>query len=161
MKRFFRIFLWFIIVYILVDFFTYYTIKSTYFNKEVEVSSDYPQIEITESKATVTNGYVKGKVTNNTELPLVDQYLKFELYSKKGELKDTKYIKINELQPGESQDFELTYNTDLVDHVKLSVVPLSELSNADPSSFNMDLKINNKTSFWIIFGAIWLIGAAM
>ena len=161
MKRFFKYFLWFVILYVLVDIFSYYTIVTTYVDKAVAVNYSYPQVEIYESKATATNGYLKGKITNNTELPLVDQYLKVNLYSKKGNVLGTKYVKINELQPGESQEFEVTYNNDLVDHVESQVVPQSSIANANPNDFIMDLKANNKTSWFLWFSALMMILAAM
>ena len=160
-KRLFKYFIWFIILYALVDVFSYYTIVTTYVNKEVEVNYSFPQVEIYESKATATNGYLKCKVTNNTELPLADQYLKVNLYSKKGNLLGTKYVKLNELQPGESQDFEVTYNNDLVDHVSTSIVPQSEIENANPGELVMDLKKDNKTSWILWFSALMMILSAM
>lgn len=161
MKRFFKYFLWFVILYVIVDIFSYYTIVTTYVDKAVAVNYSYPQVEIYESKATVTNGYMKGKVTNNTGLPLVDQYLKCVLYSKNGNVLGTKYVKLNELQPEEGQDFEITFNNDLVDHLETAIVPLSAISNADPNDFIMDLKANNKTSWFFWFAAVMMILSAI
>ncbi len=159
-KRLFKYFIWFVILYVLVDVFSYYTIVTTYVNKEVSNYYSFPQVEIYESKATVTNGYLKGKVTNNTELPLVDQYLKVDLYSKRGSVLGTKYVKLNELQPGESQEFEVTYNNDLVDHVSTSIVPQSAISTASPNDLVMDLKKDNKTSWFLWFTALMMILSA-
>ena len=156
-KRLFKYFIWFVILYVLVDVFSYYTIVTTYVNKEVSNYYSFPQVEIYESKATVTNGYLKGKVTNNTELPLVDQYLKVDLYSKRGSVLGTKYVKLNELQPGGSQEFEVTYNNDLVDHVSTSIVPQSAISTASPNDLVMDLKKDNKTSWFLWFTALMMI----
>ena len=55
------------------------------------------------------------------------------------------------MQPGESQEFEVTYNNDLVDHVSTSVVPQSEISTANPQDLVMDLKADNKTSWFLWF----------
>ena len=161
MKRFFKYFLWFVILYVLVDIFSFYTIVSTYVDKPIAVNYSYPQVEIYESKATATNGYIKGKVTNNTELPLVNQYLKCMLYSKNGNVLGTKYVKLDELTQGSGQDFLVTFNNDLVDHIETAIVPQSAIANANPNDLIMDLKINNKTSWLVWFGAIMLILAAM
>ncbi len=160
MKRFYKYFIWFLIVYVLVDIFSYYTIVTTYVDKAVAVNYSYPQVEITESKATATNGYLKGKVTNNTELPLADQYLKVILYSKRDNVLGTKYVKLNELQPGESQEFEVTYNNDLVDHVETQIVPQSEISKANPKDLVMDLKAENKTGWFVWLCAVMMLLAA-
>ena len=161
MKRFLKYFLWFVILYVLVDIFSYYTIVTTYVDKKVAVNYSYPQVEIYESKATATNGYLKGKVTNNTELPLVNQYLKCILYSKRGNVLGTKYVKLDELEQGAGQDFLVTFNNDLVDHIETAIVPQSAIANANPNDLIMDLKVNNKTSWLVWFGAIMLILAAM
>ena len=56
MKTFFKYFVVFLIVYFLVDMGSLQVMKSAYLTKEFSANSDLPAIEITESKATITNG---------------------------------------------------------------------------------------------------------
>ena len=67
MKKFFKYLIWLILLYILVNGLTYVATKDDYKDlNNFVIVTDLPQIEVTESKAAYTHGYIKGQVTNNT-----------------------------------------------------------------------------------------------
>ena len=64
-------------------------------------------VEILDAKATRMNGYLKARVTNKTDKLIDKAYLKTDLFAK-GDLKAiSRYLEINDLQPGESKDYEI------------------------------------------------------
>lgn len=138
MKIFFKYFLIFLVVYFAVNLLSIQTIKSTYKNKKVDIESGYGQIDITDSKATVTNGYVRGKVTNNTDEDWKDKILKLDFFSKRGKNVGTKYINIGDLAKGESKDFESLFNIDNVDNVKANITDKVSLGDLSLLDFELD-----------------------
>ena len=81
-----------------------------------------PQVIVTENKATYVNGYVKGSIKNNTVGILNNMYLKIDMYSSRDVNLGTKYVKINNLNSNEIQDFEMWYQYTDVDYVELTIV---------------------------------------
>ena len=67
MKKLFKYFLAFVALYIIVDIGSYISIKSTYIPKDYEVYIDNPEVTVSEFKATTLNGYINGKIKNNTD----------------------------------------------------------------------------------------------
>lgn len=86
LKKYFRWFLIFLIFYFASNLLSVNLIKSAYRDKKVTVSLNPgdPEITITESKATITNGYVEGKITNTSKDTLKGKYVKIDAYSKNG-----------------------------------------------------------------------------
>ena len=164
MKRVLQYFIWFGLLYLLVEIFSFATLVSTYVSKPVDVSNiPAGMVEITESKFTGTNGYIKGKITNNTDEPFVNKYLKVELYSKRDNILGRKYLKLNDLQPGESQEFDMRFNTDMVDHVKMYLIGEEEFNTDNPTSKELTfdiLKLNN-TNPWLWFAAFTMVVSFM
>lgn len=68
-------------------------------------------IEIESSKSTYVNAIVKGKFTNNTKQDMHNQYLKIDVYSRRGNLLDTKYVALDHLKVGESKDFTMGFKS--------------------------------------------------
>ena len=73
-------------------------------------------------QATSVNGIVKGRVLNNTQEVMENQYLQMEFYSKQDNLLGTKYVPISHLEVGEQQEYEMKFNLSRVDHVVLDIV---------------------------------------
>ena len=74
-----------------------------------EITTTSPEINITESKATKVNGYIKGNVTNKADYFIPNVYVKIELKSDNGTTLGTEYIKMGNFQPDQSKDFSLDY----------------------------------------------------
>ena len=94
-----------------------------------EIATSSPEIIITESKGTNTNGIIKGTVTNKTEHFMPDIYLKIELKSDIGNTLGTEYKKMGNFQIGQSKDFDLKYRYSGVKGYVISTVDDEEPSN--------------------------------
>jgi len=67
-------------------------------------------IDVSEAKATNVNGYINLTITNYSSTIIEEAYLKYLLYSKSDVLAITKYMRIENLQPGDSKTFMLKFN---------------------------------------------------
>ena len=84
-------------------------------------------VEVTDARASNVNGQLNYKITNNSNEKIDDQYVKLDLYSKQGLLSATEYIKVSDLNPGESKDYNVKFKgTEIADY-KLAVIPESEV----------------------------------
>jgi len=126
MKKFVRIFVCFLVFYLLVDILTYLVLRSTYTKKDININFDQPQVEITSCKVSVENGSITGKITNNTGADIEDQFVKFDLISKNGNVMGTEYYYVSELGEGETMDFELDFTSDMVDSIDMTVLDKEE-----------------------------------
>ena len=122
MKKFFKYFLVFIIFFFLSSYLSNKLVQSTYKEKKIEIGFNSPNIEVTDAKATSINGYIRGKITNNSNEKLTGKYVRADFYSPRGVNVGTKYIKIDELNPGEELEFNEKYKFNNVDSVKFSIM---------------------------------------
>lgn len=157
MKTFFRYFLAIVIVYILVDIGSFYVLKSTYLTKDYSVEESILDLQVTEAKATYLNGYVNGTVKNNTDVQVANKYLKIDIYSERGVLLGTKYVKLNDLNPGESSAFSSSFNYNQIDNMKISLVDGSELPEKETLDFGFDNPEDAKITFAVILGAVIIL----
>ena len=155
MKTFFKYFIVFIAFYFLSNLASIHLLKTTYRTKEFTVESDSPKIEITDSKATITNGYINGTILNNTGEDLVDKYLKIDFFSPRGVNVGTKYIDFGKLLAGESKNFTSKFNFDNVDNIKFSFIDKLDLPKEKKLlDFNIDDINLDKFKFpWYIWFA--------
>lgn len=145
MKKYMRYFIVFLAFYFLSNILIVYLMKTTYQPKKYSIDSNLsPKVEIDDFKATVTNGYVKGKITNDTMEEMFGKYLKLDFYSKNGVNLGTKYVEINGLKPGETMDFTTSFNYDNVNSMKTSIVNQKDLpkefswKDLIPDDFRLD-----------------------
>lgn len=159
MKTFFKYFIIFLAVYFLVSFLSAQTMKSTYKDKKVNIEVSQGNVEIIESKATITNGYIKGKYTNNTDQDIKDKVLKLDFLNKKGKSVGTKYVNIKDLAKGETMDFVSRFNFDNVDHIVASVVEKAKLGDLKLLDFSLDdIKFDRFPWYVWLAGAIIIFG---
>lgn len=111
-------------------------IKGTYKEIKAEVLTDVPKIELIETKATYINGYVIGKVTNNTGSVINNKYIKIDCYSARDVNLGTKYVTIGNLQPNESIDFKMGFKFTDVYRCEISYV--EEAGSATEDQFLSD-----------------------
>lgn len=139
--------------YFLSNYLIIQLMKTTYNPKQFTIDPNTsPKVEITDFQATVTNGYVNGKMTNDTGEDINGKYLKLDYYSKNGVNLGSKYVEINNLKPGETMDFSSQFNFDNVDNVKTSIVDKKDLPK------NISLKDFLSDEFKKdVFGAPWYI----
>ena len=157
MKTFFKYFLAIVIVYIVVDIASFYILKSTYLTKDYSTQESILDVQVTEAKATYLNGYVNGIVKNNTDAQVTNKYLKIDIYSKRGVLLGTKYVKLNDLNSGESASFSSSFNCYQIDNVKLSLIDSSELPPRETLDFGFDNPKDAKITFAVILGAVIML----
>lgn len=156
MRKFLKYFLLFLAVYFLSNIAIVYLMKTTYNPKRFEIDPNVsPKVEITDFQATITNGYVTGKITNDTGEDINGKYLKLDYYSKNGTNVGTKYVEINNLKPGETMDFTSQFNFDNVDSLKATIVDEKEMpKNKKLIDFSLDKLTDD------VFHAPWYVWVA-
>ena len=133
LKTFGKYLLMFVAFYIFVTVASIGFIKGTYETMEQNVySSDEIQIEVDEAKSTFVNGYVKGKLTNNSDSDIHSKYVKINFLSKKGNVILTKYLDIDELKAKETKNFTINFEAENIKSFNMSLVDeyIQEKSNA-------------------------------
>lgn len=122
MKTFFIYALIAAAIVLCTDFIVNFILDSNYRKIEYDIGTIAPKIEITDAKTTYMNGYVKGTITNNTESKITNQLIKLEFYSSRKNKVGTEYVKVDNLEIGETKNFELKYKIKNVSNVKLTIV---------------------------------------
>lgn len=123
MKLFKNLFILFIFIFVFVSYMSDAFIMSTYtLISKSEVISESPKIEILEARSTNINGFVIARITNNTGSKIDNQYIKLDFFSKYDNNLGTKYLKINNLEVNESQEFKLDYKYEGVTKIIGTVV---------------------------------------
>ena len=120
MKTFFIYFLLVVAFFIFSQIIIAVSIHTSYSYKSVEIKTPIPITA--EAQATSVNGYVKGKVFNNTTEPMENKFIKIECYSKNNVLLGTKYVEINNINTKETPEYEMKFNYSKVDKVVIEVV---------------------------------------
>ena len=136
--------------WIFSDILIYLSINSSYANVEVRIFAISPEISIGESKATYVNGFVKGNIKNNTESIMNDKYLKIELYSKRDVKLGTKYVKIENLEVGKNQNFEMWYKFTDVEYANITVT--DNVENVAEEEF-----LSQKTATYLVLGTLLVL----
>ena len=150
MKTFFRYAILIAAFWIVADLITYICIHGTYKHKEVKINSSVPQVIVIENKATYVNGYVKGSIKNNTLGILNNMYLKIDMYSSRDVNLGTKYVKINNLNSNEIQEFEMWYQFTDVDYVEITTV--DTVPNVSEDAF-----LSQKVTFYILIAKLMFL----
>ena len=165
MKTFGKYLIIIVAFYFISDFIAARIMMSTYYNKKFTVEDvQTPTVTIDESKATITNGIAKGRITNDSDEPIDDKYLKMTFLNAKGKEVGKKYVQIKHLEPGESMDFEVRYNYDNVKSIlgRIIVGASDEIKNAKikwPHLFEWDdLKLNDTDKFILFFAVVTALG---
>lgn len=123
MKKFWKYFLNFIVLFLLVSGLMYLgtrNIKKREENTTITYSTQTtsPIIEITECK----NGKLKGTIKNDTSILINIIYVKAEFYDKNEKLLETKYYEIKYFNVGERAKFEIEFSSKNVTNVKVTSV---------------------------------------
>lgn len=123
MKKFWKYFLNFVILVLIVSGLTYLGTKGIKNEEEDKVISyttqtTSPIIEITECK----NGKLKGTIKNDTSILINMIYVKAEFYDKNEKLLETKYYEIKYFNVGERAKFEIEFSNKNVTNVKVTSV---------------------------------------
>ena len=108
MKKFWKYFINFVVLMLLVSGFTYFGMDS--YQKrlqpiECSIETQSPVIEITET----TNRKLTGTVTNDTNILINNIYVKADFFNETGKLVGTEYYEIKYFNVGEKAKFEIEY----------------------------------------------------
>lgn len=97
-------------------------IKSTYapMTGYDKIQQDGIKIEIDDAKATFINGYVEGKIVNETEETLQGEYIKIDFFSERDICLGSKYVKIDNLAKNENQEFRIGFKFRDVEYYEFS-----------------------------------------
>lgn len=146
MKLFRNLFIIFVLLFLFVSYMSHAFVQSTYtlISKD-ETLLDSPKIEIIEARSTNINGYIKAKITNNTNSKIDNKYIKLDFFSKYGNNLGTKYLKINNLEIGSSKEFKLDHTYEGVD--KITAIITDDVP--DSYKFNYELSNTDKLALFV------------
>lgn len=106
--------------YIFSEFMINVGLNSSY--KDIERRDNISQIEISEAKATLVNGKIKGTIIESENENLTGKYLEIDLYSKRDNMVGKRYIEINTTDVNRTQDFKMYFETHEVTSYSLAIV---------------------------------------
>ena len=123
LKKFAKYIIWIALFWIFTDVLIFFGLNANYDKLSASKNSKIPsQVEIEQAEATLVNGRIKGKIKNDGDEDLNGKLMKVDLYSPRDVLLGTKYMEISNLEKGASDDFELFFKAQDVDHYDISFV---------------------------------------
>ena len=117
MKTFFKYALWVILFYIFSNLMIYLYVETTYQN--IGRKDNLSQVTVYQAQATKINGRIKGKIYNNTENKITNNYLRIDLYSERGNFLGSKYIDVSNMRDNETREFEIYFKVQDVDYYEM------------------------------------------
>ena len=120
LKTFFIYFLLVVLFFIFSQIIIALSIHTSYSYKSCEIKTAIPMTA--DVQATSVNGFVKGKVINNTAEAIQNKFMKIECYSKNNVLLGTKYIEIENINTKETLEYEMKFNYNRVEKVVIDIV---------------------------------------
>lgn len=155
MKVFFKYLIILLVVYVLVDFFTYRYLVNSYKNiKTYEIIQDSPDVTIKEAKATAVNGYIVADVKNTTGENIDMINLKIDLYNSRGNNIGTKYVKLENFNADETKEIRANFRASNVAHFKVSFI----YEDVDAQIQQDSKELQETSNKWIPFvGLVTLI----
>lgn len=136
MKTFFIYLLLFVGLYVVSNLLIDAYIKTSYYKIETyDIDVKEANITIMAAKASKDDGYIEGKIVNNTNEKIVNKYMKVELFSNNNVNLGTEYAKIDELNPEDLKDFKISFTCDNVTSFKITLIS-EEQKNEEKSESN-------------------------
>lgn len=120
-------------------------------DRKIEVET--PNITIEQAKATFVNGYVNGKIKNNTEETIGEKYIKFEFSTLRDVNIGNKYLKIEKLEPGQEIEYKVNFKYQDIKRMKISEATAEEIKNATENEF----EITEEMQQGILIGTLLLL----
>ena len=103
-----------------------YTKTAYYPIEKYEILCSVPEVTITKAEANYMCGKIGGQVTNHTTESLDGKYLKLSVYSTHDVCLGSKYIKLNNLEPEATKDFEVQFNYENSAYFTVDMVETTE-----------------------------------
>lgn len=139
MRVLFCYFLIFVAFFVFSDAMIYGYTKSLYKTIEnYEIQVNEPQVTITSAEASSANGTIKGTISNNTNEEIRNQYLKFDFYTPRDINVGTKYLKIDNLNPAQTKQYEMNFRYDNVTSVEVSKVEENDIIKDTPERLEVN-----------------------
>ena len=120
LKTFLMYAFWVVIFFIFSDFLINVGLNSSY--RPIERKDNLSQVNIYQAEATLVNGRIRGLITNSETDNISNKFLEFDFYSKRDVYLGKKIININELQPNETQNFEILFKLKDVSYYTVNVL---------------------------------------
>ncbi len=137
-------FLIFALLFVFSNLMIYLYINGTYKTIEnCEINVDNPNITINESKATYVNGYVNGKLKNDSNEEITNKYIKFGFFTLRDVNIGNKYVKIESLKPGEEVEYKVNFKYQDIKKMKITLADAEEVKNAREEEFVIDEEMKN------------------
>ena len=119
-KTLFMYALWVVLFIIFSEFLINVALNSSY--RPIERRDNVSQVNVYQAEATLVNGRIRGLITNSETNNISNKYLEFDFYSERDVYLGKKIININELQPDETQNFEILFKLQNVEYYTVSVL---------------------------------------
>lgn len=157
LKTFFIYLLILVAFYIVSSLLAYWYIQSTYspIGRHVIENANI-QVKITDAQATFVNGYVSGTITNTSTETVSSKYIKFDLISERGNKILSKYVQINEIKPGETQNFKMNFRAENIAESYVEITDTAE-QNEDTQIINIDNLSDDPYDGLAIFASIFIL----
>ena len=112
--------LWIVLFFIFSDFLINVGLNSSY--QPIERKDNISEVNIYQAEATYINGRIRGLITNSETNNISNKYLEFDFYSERDVYLGKKIISVDELEVGETQNFEILFKLQDVDYYTISVL---------------------------------------
>ena len=120
LKTFLKYFIWFLVVFAIVGFFTPKIMFSRF--KPVEdgqIEESVVELNQILCKSTKLNGYIEGTAKNNTGEYINKLTMNIELYNNNDKLVKTEILEIEDFKKEEEKPFKIFYHVDNVERYKI------------------------------------------
>ena len=134
----------------LSDFLIYMAVNGSYKAIEAKVMVETPNINVSDTKATYINGYVKGNIYNNTDATINNKYIKMDFYSPRDVHLGSKYVKIENLESQNSKDFEMWFKYTDVKYCNITIT--DNAVNVPEEAF-----ISEETQYYLVVGSLVIL----
>ena len=152
MNKFWKYFLNFIILFLLVSGFVELGTKNL---RSVAHKIEYTSLvdsipaslDVSTCEATTRRATIKGSITNNSKNIITDKYLKFSFLNSSGKVIKNEYKSVKYFNVNEDLKFEVTAKCRNADRIEISLVDTMETSNSlaeDISDMFSSFKITDK-----------------
>lgn len=150
LKKFAKYVILIVVFYFFSNILIFVGLNSNY--DKIKSSGNTPsQVQMEQAEATLVNGRMKGKIINDGDEDLNGKYMKVDLYSARNTLLGTDYVEIKDLEKGATDNFELYFKGQDVDHYDISFVDKPEeieaLANENEEGTNFFDQFKIKTEF--------------
>ena len=151
MKVFLRYLIIFVIVYFVLDFFTYRYLVNSYKNiKTYEIIAESPEVKVKEAKATAMNGYIVAEVKNTTGEKIDKTNVKIDLYNKRGNNLGTKYVKLEDFNNNETREFRINFRAKSIVHFEVTFTD----ENVDIEIEKQAKELQETVNKWLPFAGL-------